>query len=229
MSAKLDWLDIQAVSLPETNIIALTHVGAILILACNAYYRERYNWRYGDDDITDNQWDDIGHCIGLMEHEIMSGLIGAILPHFMADISGLNMLACDGSIYNRVDYPLLYEAIDSSLHIDADTFSVPDLRDKFPMSEGMDFAAGDTGGEREHTLTGLEMPEHTHDNAPHAHTEIIAVSSVGAAITGVPVPSAIAAGGLTSFESISINPAGESNPHNNMPPFIALKWAIVAG
>lgn len=229
MSAKLDWLDIQAVSLPERNIIALTHVGAILILACNTFYRQRYYWQYGEEPVTDTQWDDIGHCIGLMEHELMSGLIGAILPHAIADISGLNMLPCNGDVYNRDDYPLLYEALGSTYQIDADTFRVPDLRDRFPMSEGIDFAIDDTGGTREETLTADQMPAHTHDNAPHAHTESVAIPSIGAAITGVPVPSASPSAGLTSFESISINPAGNDGPHNNMPPYLVLKWAIVAG
>jgi len=37
-------------------------------------------------------------------------------------------LYCDGSTYGRVFYPALYEVIHPDLIIDADTFSVPDLR-----------------------------------------------------------------------------------------------------
>lgn len=227
--ASLDWEEVQALSFPERNLIALTHVGAILIFACAPFYHERHNWLVGEDTPTDNDWNEIERAIGRMEHEIMVGLVGAILPHAMADISSLMMLPCDGAAYQRVDYPLLYAALDPALIIDADNFTVPDLRDSLPLGEGDTFLFNDVGGEVEHTLTGLEMPTHTHDNAPHAHTEVIAIASVVAAIAGLPVPAAIPSVGLTSFESISINPAGESEPHNNMPPYRVVRWAIVAG
>lgn len=229
MSAKLDWLDIQAQSLPEKNVIALTHVGAILIMACSTFYRQRYYWQAGEDDITDAQWDDIGHTIGLMEHELMSGLIGAIIPHVMASLSDLTMLPCDGSIYNRVDYPLLYEAIDPQFIIDADTFTVPDLRDKFPMSEGDEFTIGATGGTAEETLTEGQMPSHSHENLPHAHSEVIAVPSIAGVGVDAPVPSSTASAGLTGLESVDIQNTGGGEPHNNLPPYVVVRWAIVAG
>jgi len=226
----LDWQEIQSVSLGEKRILALSDDSALIFMACSNLYNNRDVWRFGDDDVTDAQWDDISKAIGQAEKEIMSNLVGVILPHVMGEPLDFNMLPCDGSSYLRDDYPLLYEAIDPFFHIDADTFSVPDLRTRFPfVADGVDYNLGDTGGEIEHTLLTTEMPEHTHDNAPHAHTESTANATVGAAITGVPVPSAFPAVGLTSFESISINPSGQSEPHNNMPPFYALNWAIVAG
>jgi len=226
----LDWQEIQSVALGEKRILALTDVGALIFMACSNLYNNRNVWRFGEDEVTDEQWDDISKAIGLAEQEIMSNLVGVILPHVMGSPLDFNMLPCDGSTYLREDYPLLYEALDPFFIVDADTFTVPDLRVKFPFgADAVDYPLGQTGGEIEHTLTGLEMPEHTHDNAPHAHTESVASATVGAAITGVPVPSAFPSVGLTSFESISINPAGESQPHNNMPPYYALNWAIVAG
>lgn len=225
----LDWQEIQNVSLNEIRILALADTSALIFLACSNFYNNRDLWLNGGAEIDDTTWDEISKAIAEAETQIMSSLVGVILPNVLADLTDTGMLACDGSVYNRVDYPLLYAAIDSSLIIDADTFAVPDLRDKFALSEGVDFSLGDTGGERDHVLTGTELAEHTHDNAPHAHAEIIAVATVGAAITGVPVPSAIPSAGTTSFESISINPAGESEPHNNMPPYLVVRWAIVAG
>lgn len=227
--SSLDWEEIQALSFPERNLIALTHVSAILIYACAPFYHGRHNWRVGENEPTDSDWNEIERAIGRMEYEIMSGLVGAILPHAMADISSLMMLPCDGSAYLREDYPLLYEALDAVYIVDADNFTVPDLRDSFPLGEGIDFSLDDTGGTREETLTAAQMPAHTHDNAPHAHSEITAVPAVGAALIGVPIPSAIPGVGVTSFESISINPAGDDQPHNNMPPYRVVRWAIVAG
>lgn len=229
MNAKLDWLDIQAVSLPERNVIALTHVGAILILACNTFYRQRYYWQYGEEPVTDTQWDEIGHVIGLMEHEIMSGLIGAILPHVMASLTGLNMLPCEGSIYNRVDYPLLYEAIDAEFIIDADTFRVPDLRDKFPLAAGDNYPIGTSGGEETHVLTVGELASHSHTSPPHSHSEIAAASTIINGGLEAPATAATPLPASTGFETVSIDATGDNEPHNNMPPFVAIRWAIVAG
>jgi len=226
----LDWQEIEPLSLDEKRILALTDVSALIFLACSNLYNNRDIWRIGEDEVNDSQWDTISEAIGQAETEIMGNLVGVILPHVMAAPLDFNMLPCDGAAYLREDYPLLYEALDPIFHIDADNFTVPDLRVRFPIgADSGDYVLGTTGGEIEHVLTGTELAEHTHDNAPHAHTESTASATVGAAITGVPVPSAFPSIGLTSYESISINPAGESQPHNNMPPFYALNWAIVAG
>lgn len=229
MNAKLDWFDIQETAIAEKRIIALTDVGAVLILACNTFYRQRYYWQYQGEDVDDSQWDDIGHAIGLMEHEIMSGLIGAILPHAMASLTGLNMLPCEGSTYNRTDWPLLYAALDAEFIIDADTFRVPDLRDKFPLGAGDNFPLGTEGGEEEVTLTVTTMPSHVHNNLPHDHNYL---SAVPATINGgleAPAFAAISSLDSTFPTQIEITETGGDEPHNNMPPFLAVRWAIVAG
>jgi microcystin-dependent protein len=229
VSGKLDWLEIQVQALPERNIIALTHVGAILIMACNAFYRQRYYWQYGGEPVDDTQWDEIGHAIGLMEHELMSGLIGVILPHVIGALSDLNMLPCDGAIYNRVDYPLLYDALENTYQIDADTFYVPDLRGKFPLGQSASFLIADEGGTETETLTVAQMPEHTHDNDPHAHSEIIPVSTIINGGLEAPATAAIPSPSTTGLASISINPEGGGEEHNNMPPYHVVLFAIIAG
>lgn len=226
---RLDWESIQGLSLPERNIIALTHVGAILILANSVFYRSRYNWEYGGAEITDAQWDDIGHTIGRMEHELMSGLIGAILPHAMASLTGLTMLPCAGGIYTREDYPLLYAAIDPDYIIDADSFRVPDLRDKFPLGAGDNYPLSTEGGEEEVTLTVNTMPSHVHGDVPHEHSYWSAVPTIINGGLEAPASAATAVFEQTFSAQIEILETGGDNPHNNMPPFHALRWAIVAG
>jgi len=229
MKRRFQWDLITAMAIPETNIIALTHVGAILLLACSPFYKSRRLYFDGIYPVSDAQWDEIKLVYWQMEHELMSGLIGAILPHVMGDLTGLNLLPCDGASYQREDYPLLYEKLDPVYIVDADSFRVPDLRDKFPLGVGADFALDDAGGEQNHLLTVDEMPLHSHTNDPHAHTEITATPALADLGTGAPVPSAVPGAGLTSFESISIHNTGGNEPHNNMPPFLAVHWAIVAG
>ena len=227
--ARLDWESIQGLSLPERNVIALTHVGAILILANSVFYRQRYNWTFGENELTDSQWDDIGHCIGRMEHELMSGLIGAIIPHVMGSLSGLTMLPCEGSTYLRVDYPLLYAAIDAEFIIDADSFRVPDLRDKFPLAAGDNYPIGTEGGEETVLLTISTLPSHTHGNVPHEHGYIEPISTVINGGLEAPASAATPFPNYTDSAIIEIDETGGDEPHNNMPPFVAIRWAIVAG
>lgn len=229
MKSRFQWDKITALAIPETNIIALTHVGAILLLACSPFYKTRRLYFDGDYPVTDEQWEEIKLTYWQLEYEIMSGLIGAILPHVMADMSGLNMLPCDGAIYLKSDYPLLYEKLDAAYILDADSFFVPDLRDRFPVGAGDIHAIDEMGGERNHLLTVDEMPLHSHTNDPHAHSEISAIPSLADFGTGAPVPSATPSPSLTGLESINIHNTGGNEPHNNLPPYRAVNWAIVAG
>lgn len=216
--SRFQWDEIQSLSFPETNIVALTHVGALCIMACSAFYNNRWLWYNDDEPVSDTEWDEISKVLGQMEHELMSGLIGAILPHAMADLTGFNLLPCDGTVYLREDYPLLYDKIDPVYILDTDTFRVPDLRERFPLGESLDFALDDTGGEAEHILTVDELPAHAHGFTQY---------TFGVDIESVGVPDPTGVGNPRLPESTDDTGGGEA--HNNMPPFLVVRWAIVAG
>jgi microcystin-dependent protein len=142
-------------------------------------------------------------------------MIGAILPFATAAMPD-NALACDGATYNREDYPELYSVLDAAYIIDADKFSVPDMQNAAVVGAGDVWLVGDSGGEIEHTLTTAEMPT-------HSHTYVPPVFNVDIEAPGAPDP--IAAGiGLPT----NTGDAGGGNPHNNMPPYVALRYCIIA-
>ena len=95
------------------------------------------------------------------------------------------------------------------------------LKDRFLLAAGDTYAAGDTGGEAEHTLTVDEMPKHNHDFQ----------ASYSDIATGSEVNGKILAGGdynswLWNFAKT--NDSGWNAPHNNMPPYLAVyMWARV--
>lgn len=140
-------------------------------------------------------------------------VIGTVFMHTLpASPSG--SLPCSGGTFLRTDYPALYAAIDPLYHVDADNFRVPNMTGRFPLDHGGGFTMDQTGGTQTHTLSAAEMPSHT-------HVESAAAPAVGAALVGVPIPSAVPAVSSTGA-------AGGGAAHNNMPPYYVIKFSIWA-
>lgn len=120
-------------------------------------------------------------------------------------------LVCDGSVYNRVDYPDLYAVINPAFIIDADTFAVPDAADRFIF---IGAGIGDVGGESAVTLTIAEMPAHDHfEQDPGSVNAQAGAGAVALADPGLPSTTGSTGGG---------------GAHNNMPPYITLTAVIIA-
>jgi len=161
-------------------------------------------------------------------------LIGEIVPFAGSAVPDPNWLFCDGSSVLRSDYPDLFTVIGTNFGaVDGTHFNLPDLRGRAPIGTGSGSglstrALGDSLGEESHQLTVAELAAHSHTDSGHTHVEGTAAASVGAAITGVPVPSAIPAVGVTGTGNAAISTDGGDQAHNNMQPSLAINWCIVS-
>ena len=91
------------------------------------------------------------------------------------------------------------------------------LKDRFLLGAGDSYTAGSTGGEATHTLTGDEMPSHDH-----------AICMNSQASSGI-YWNTNSATPQTGASMNATLPAGGSQPHNNMPPYLAVNmWKRVA-
>lgn len=198
------------------------------------FLSDRKNWLANSetsDDLTDDEWDVVQAMVDGAMREIQTNMVGQIIEMVTATLPP-NMLECDGSVYLKSDYPLLYDAIDSSLVVDASHFRVPDMRGRVSIGVSSSHALLTAGGEESHALSAGEMPSHNHsaNDAGHTHAADIPIPNLTTIGAGVPEPTAIPSIGGTGvgFANISIGSAGNDEPHNNMQPFIVVRKVIVA-
>ena len=183
--------------------------GALIKLA------EAWNWEeYGDMSVQD--------CVDAMSGMIDTYyegnvMIGLVVP-YAGDTANLpdNVLLCDGAVYDRVDYPALYAVLADAYLDDADTFHTPQLVDTFVV--GTDENEGAEGGEATHTLTADEMPSHLHEY--QEKNEILFPY-------GTLTPD-ISARGTLLESARETSSAGGGEAHNNLPPYHAMTYVIVA-
>lgn len=162
-------------------------------------------------------------CAAMVDEYLQSDgacMIGSIVAGIWEELPG-NMLWCDGSEYNRVDYPLLYAAIDSKYYTSEDTFQVPNLQSRFLVGAGEgddleEYDIADMGGAEEVTLYEENMPTHSHSVMESGfNVDVEPPAGVPDAAGGLPVPS-------------STGSTGGDVPHENRPPYYAVYYAIVA-
>lgn len=142
--------------------------------------------------------------------------IGAITP-YAGTAAPDGWLMCDGAQYARVDYPLLYAALDGVFIVDADYFRVPNLDGRFVAGAGSTYPVGATGGADSVTLTINEIPAHTHQyDKPTFNIDVESV--------GTPDPTGVGEPQLPT----STSSTGGSAAHENRPPYTAMTMIIKA-
>ena len=116
--------------------------------------------------------------------------------------------------------------------------STPDLRDRFVVGAGSNYAVNATGGAASVTLTSDQMPSHSHTatststvtDPGHSHTY---VGQTGSGGTGASRPSQTttrttdpATTGITVSTTTTISSTGGGQSHENRPPYYALAYIM---
>lgn len=99
------------------------------------------------------------------------------------------------------------------------------IKDRFILAAGDTYAAGSTGGEAAHTLTDTEMPKHGH-NIAKGNKNIDGTGTKFEIYDAYQSENSIAKGYYWTATTLF---AGNSKPHNNMPPYVAMYiWKRIA-
>lgn len=147
--------------------------------------------------------------------------IGAVME-WNSDIIPVNWLLCDGQAVSRTDYSKLFEVL-GTRYGEGDgstTFNLPNRKGNIAVGKDendTDFnTLGKTGGEKEHKLTVQEMPNHNHKI--NNSTSMYALEAGnGNQEFGT---------GASLSKEITVNSAGEDQPHNNLQPYVVSNFII---
>jgi microcystin-dependent protein len=104
------------------------------------------------------------------------------------------------------------------------TFALPDLQTRIPMHSGGNYRLGQEGGEASHTLAAGELPAHTH-LASASSTRASTVSPAGAVWANTGKQSYASAPNFF-MDPGTVGTVGQSLPHENMPPYLVINFAI---
>ena len=167
----------------------------------------------------------------------MEPYLGAITI-FAGNFAPLGWAFCDGSLLDISQNSALYALLGTIYGGDGiNTFALPDLRGRFPVHQGQgpglsNYVIGEQTGQSSVTLTQSQIPSHGH--ALYATSADATTNNPTGALLAKPVQpgstaavSAFAAAGASvQMNGSAIAPAGGSQPHDNMPPFLALNYII---
>lgn len=98
------------------------------------------------------------------------------------------------------------------------------IEGRFLLGAGANHSVGDTGGEKEHTLTVNEMPNHTHNfnyvnNDRGVSWSSNAINDWGSAYSSDAAVDMQIGAGWSSTGYLTLIGTGGNQPHNNMPPY----------
>lgn len=143
--------------------------------------------------------------------------IGEMRPFAIATLPS-DWLPFDGNSRLVADFPELAAVIPASW-VSGANFTLPLMAGMAPVGEGThtthNFVRGATGGERTHTLTIAEIPPHNHP-----------FNNWGISLTGA--TGAVNKPNITPTANSTSNTGGGA-AHENMQPYLVVRWAIYAG
>jgi microcystin-dependent protein len=152
-----------------------------------------------------------------------------LLPYTFAP---LGWALCDGSLLSIAQNTALFSLLGTTYGGDGrSTFALPDLRGRVALSSGqgpglIDHPLGELGGDETVTLTTDHIPAHNHGVV--AHNTRGAHASPKGRVPGHPSAgtSYADASDGTRMSAEMVAPTGGSQPHDNLPPYLALNYCI---
>src|SRR5215472_167032 len=147
---------------------------------------------------------------------------------FAGNFAPAGWMFCSGQLLPISDNETLFNLIGTTYGGDGQsTFALPDLRGRVPLHPGSGFILSQAGGEEQLTLTGNQVPGHSHQFLASTNPGAQRDPSGNVPAT-IPAGSAYVQNAATAAlapQSISTAP-GNGLPHDNMQPYLGLTFII---
>lgn len=163
----------------------------------------------------------------ISETTVQSTAVAGMVYPFAGEGDPEGFLLCDGSEYSRTEYAKLFDAIGTTYGSGdgSTTFNVPNLESRVIIGESDKYALGEIGGEETHKLTVSELPANIGTfEALSWKTEV-----TSGAFTKTQMFQDITAPNGSNAGSSSYNLSGGDQPHNNMQPYVVMRYFISTG
>jgi microcystin-dependent protein len=148
---------------------------------------------------------------------------------FAGNFAPVGWAFCNGQLVPISENPTLFQLIGTTYGGDGtSTFALPNLQSRLPVAVGPGFALGQAGGAESVTLTTSQIPAHSHQFLASTGTGTLKspAGNMAAAIGGGASSAYIVATPNTGMAPDTVGSAGNSQPHDNMQPFLALSFII---
>ncbi|MDZ4678809.1 MAG: tail fiber protein, partial [Saprospiraceae bacterium] len=148
---------------------------------------------------------------------------------FGGNFAPLGWMFCDGSLLSIAENETLFQLIGTTYGGDGQqTFALPDLRGRIPVHMGGNAVLAEAFGTESVTLSVNQMPAHSHpflatDNNGSGTSPNGTVLSRNASADAYTSDGST---GLIPLNNATVSPAGDSQPHENMAPYLCVSFII---
>jgi microcystin-dependent protein len=146
---------------------------------------------------------------------------------FAGNFPPAGWMFCDGSQLAISENETLFQLIGTTYGGDGQsTFGLPDLRGRLPLHWGNAFNLAQADGSEEVTLTGQQIPVHTHPFLANgaAGTDAVPTNNVLAGSPNVNLFREAATG--VALSTLGMGQVGGSQPHTNFQPYLCVDFII---
>jgi len=155
---------------------------------------------------------------------------------FGGNFAPAGWMFCSGQLLPISENETLFNLIGTTYGGDGEsTFQLPDLQSRVPLhagtgQDGIGYILGESGGVESVTLSTNQIPIHNHPLTVTNSGQVLppATNTIIATPTGGPqgVQTFVAAAADTPLSNTSIQPAGGSQPHENMQQYLVINFII---
>lgn len=145
---------------------------------------------------------------------------------FAGNFAPVGWMFCQGQTLPIADYDTLFNLIGTTYGGDGqETFALPNLASRVPVHQANGYPLGAAGGVETVTLSTNQLPVHNHglEASSATGTATSPSGNVWAAWSDSPYATS---GTPVAMSPAALSPRGGNQPHDNMPPYLALNFII---